>query len=139
MSAVIAERILFGTVEGAETSIKVTVCQPVPSPDGSDWICEVTFAGLGRIPALENFQGHGVDALQALILTLGGIGRVLDNAGIEWSMFSAQDEIGLEHLRDDGFPRPEFLFSFLGSAFRRSMQVLLSEEHLKALASVREP
>jgi hypothetical protein len=142
MTEIIAERKLYGEVDGTETEITVTIWKPelIAGKHHPCWRCQVTYSNAGGVPELEDYSGPaGYDSVQALHNALTLIGKALDNSGIEWSMFpSSEDEYGGE-LREDGFPRPEFDIQFLGTAFRKRMQFVVEAEKLAALARRRKP
>lgn len=140
MTEVIAERKLYGEVEGIETEITVKIWKPefIAGKHRPHWECRFTFSNV--VPVLEDFPGHGVDSVQALHMALTLIGKALDESGIEWSMFpSSKDDPYGGELREDGFPRPEFDIQFLGTTFRKRMQFLVEAEKLAALARRPKP
>ena len=129
----IAERAIYGTVDGAE--VKVQVCIGVPHQEGEGhWSCSYTFGVGDHAVALKSGTAGGVDGVQALLNALHGVGHVLDRSGIEWAMFSAEDAAadGVP-FREDGFPRADLNVMFLGTAFRTRMRTYVAGEAEQAL------
>ena len=133
MGQTIAERAIYGTVDGAE--VRVQVCIGAPHQEGeSDWSCSYVFNVGDYAIVLKSGTAWGVDGVQAILNALHGAGHALDRSGVEWSMFSAE-ELAADRstFREDGFPRADLNVMFLGTAFRTRMRSYVAGEAEQAM------
>lgn len=139
MVELIAERVIFGSMNGAEVQVTVRVFRPQQSAQ-DDWSCPFTFEGSSSAPKLKNGAGRGTDSVQALTQALTGIGSVLDQSGVEWFAFPAEEDREGAHLPrlDDGFPRPGLDPGILGAPFRRRMEAYVTREKDAELEALNE-
>jgi len=133
MDRTIAERVIYGSYEGADISVRVCIDAPTQVGD-ADWRCSYAFHVGDQPVALKGGKAGGVDSVQALLNALHGVGYVLDRSGIEWSMFSSEQAAAEGVLlHDDGFPRADLNVTFLGAAFRKRMQAHVAGEAEQAM------
>ena len=126
MASLVAERLLYGVVEGQNTKVTVRVWTP-ELVDSADTRCRFTFHSQhGQLPLLDG-EAHGVDGVQALIEAFHGIGRALDDSGVEWSAFPDGK------VQADGFPRVELSVSYYEPSFRQRMQTYVRDAKLEEL------
>ena len=105
MDQIIAERAIYGIVNEAEVKVQVYIGAPNQQGEGH-WSCSYGFDVGDHLVTLKSGTTGGVDAVQALLNALHGVGDVLDRSGIEWAMFSAE-EAAADRIpfREYGFPR----------------------------------
>lgn len=88
LSDFMAERQLTASGSGKNFSVRILIGRPEKSPDADDYCCLLQIQGLGdgRVKHIV-----GLDAIQALQLTLGYIRDTLDHlanlegVGLEWA------------------------------------------------------
>ena len=135
MTQVVAERMIYGTINGVENKVIVRLWSPEPVDDGSS-LCRYSFeADVTSLP-LEDGAGHGFDDVQALIQALYGIGWTMDQSGIEWSMFPEEqlrDAYDGIPIREDGFPRAGLSVMFCGTSFRKRIESYVEGEKIEAM------
>ena len=131
MTEIIAERPVYGIFDGTQIRVLARLWTPEQISD-EEWRCRFTFEADSRSIALEDGWAGGIDAMQALIQALQGIGVTLDDSGIEWDAFpdDAHDQ-PRELIRDHFFPHPTVIPSYLGSAFRKRMESYVESETTK--------
>lgn len=84
--------------------VKIAIGKPQKFPDGNDYYCPYQIIGLGD--GKVNWSG-GIDEIQALLLTLEGIGIFLNNSeeykqgNLSW-IGSADGNLGFPHLDSSG-------------------------------------
>jgi hypothetical protein len=141
MAEVIAERRLYASIAGDETSVTIRLFKPEVLPDNGHYRCEFTFSESDHFPELKNGSGHGIDSVQALTIALSAVGARLDQTNCEWDQFPEQErrEDRYKDVREDGFPRPEFSVTHLGTAFRKKMQAIMASEKLEAQKALYRP
>ena len=135
MTQVVAERPIYGIIDGAEIKVIVRVWSPEHG-DGGDALCRYSFSADIASLALKDGAGHGVDEMQALIQALHGIGWTLDQSGIEWSMFPEEQlhaAYDATPIREDGFPRAGLSMMFFGKAFRKRIENYVEGEKIEAV------
>ncbi|WP_375383047.1 DUF6968 family protein [uncultured Sphingomonas sp.] len=137
MTTLIAERSVYGVVDGVEVEVSIKLHAPEVD-DRDNWSCRYTFHTDCPALALKERSPGGVDGVQALVSALHGIGYDLDKSGIEWSMFPESEYTGTGTLLrlDDGFPRAGLGPGMLGAAFRKRMEHYVTAEREKALETI---
>lgn len=111
---VIVRRILFGEPRSRRRH-EVRIGRPAPDPRG-DWRCAYHIGGIGmRTPR----YGFGVDAMQALLLTLGIVRVRLEVAEIAWHWEGGEPG-------NHGFPR--HVPTEFGLALSRRIDRLIDRE-----------
>lgn len=113
----IATRTLRET--SSDAAIQVRIGRPRRPRNKSDWTCEFQIRGLGddRIR-----RAMGVDSLQALILTLEGVRRALEQSGFSLTWIGGEDG---EH----GVPRA--VPAFFGRRFSARIDKMIDKEIAK--------
>lgn len=134
MNQPLAERDLYGFVDGTELRIVVRLWPPEPYDESAEetgsWKCRFTFEGASSVSGLVDGFGAGEDKVQAIFIAMEAVGGRLDRSGIDWSTFpdAARGLNGRILPREDGFPRAELNPMFHGGSFRRRMQAMVEGE-----------
>lgn len=85
-------------------TVTVSLGFPERDPQGTDWMCSFDITGLDE--AVSD-AGHGVDAMQALLMAFEGIRVTLDATGLTLSWLGGERETGFPQLVPTYFG-PEF-------------------------------
>jgi hypothetical protein len=116
---------------GRSRQILVEVGRPRRGRKGYDWYCPDRITGNGR-PRI--FRAHGVDALQALILSLAGLSKEITDWGkrdvaLTWlgdrwlgltvhAVFRAEAQRALDETKRRGAKLPKRVVAALGRSIR---------------------
>lgn len=131
LGPVISSRRLWSTLKGKRTFATAEIGKP--RRQGRNWICPFW---VSNIQMQEVCYAYGVDSLQALVLALEGIRKVLDNSGRVWSWIHAEEgETGMPRHVPMGFGRK--FASEIEAYIERKTKKFASMAERRALASRR--